>query len=402
MSGTTKQPTSRRRRRAEPPPGVAEARRLLVCLRYGIGDVIMQTPALGALRRAAPRAEITAVGAQPALDVLARDPRVDARAAIQDFGIEHWFDPGDASCRRALADWLDLRDFDLALDTRHAAVPLREAVREAGLSHLDSDPQAEARMIAAGHGAAAAIAAGAAAGWGVAAPDDPAGVAARPSLALSEGDRAAAEEVLAGLGLADRPAPLAVCPLASSALKRWPPERFAAVADAAAEAESRPVLLLGGPEPEAAHAVRRAMRHADRARVLPAVGLKVEAAVLERCALLVTNDTGVLHLAAAVGLPTVAVFGPTHPNVYRPRGAGSVAVEGLGAECPHRHAGRIQPPDCWQSQRCLLDREGCIGEVPTEEVRRAVVDRLAALPPARPGDAREVTTPALGSPTAFG
>jgi ADP-heptose:LPS heptosyltransferase len=337
----------------------------------------MATPALDALRRAAPWAEITAVGASPALDLLAGDPRVNARVAIHDFGLDDWLDAGRPSGRRALADWLEVRGFDLVLDTRHAAAAVRGAVRAARLPCRESDPRAEAQALAAGCGAAAAIAAGAAAGWEIDVLP-----AAAPSLALTAAERATAAEVLRGLDLGGRPAPLAVCPLASHPLEGWPAERFAAVADAAVEDEARPVLLLAGAEPEAAHAVRRAMRHGERARVLPAVGLKVAAAVLERCALLVANDTGVLHLAAAVGLPAVGVFGPTHPNVYRPRHGDCLAVGGLGG-CPHRQAARLQPPGCRAPARCLLGEEGCIQAVPTEDVRRAVAERLAALPPAR-------------------
>jgi ADP-heptose:LPS heptosyltransferase len=62
--------------------------------------------------------------------------------------------------------------------------------------------------------------------------------------------------------------------------------------------------------------------------VLEAIGLSLveTAALLERCTLFVGNDSGLSHLAAALGIPTVAVFGPTDPSVWAPRGRRVEAV----------------------------------------------------------------------------
>lgn len=70
------------------------AQRVLVCLRYGIGDVVMQTAALDALRRALPTACITALGARPAIELLEHDPRIDELVCTQDWGLRHWGDTG--------------------------------------------------------------------------------------------------------------------------------------------------------------------------------------------------------------------------------------------------------------------------------------------------------------------
>lgn len=122
--------------------------------------------------------------------------------------------------------------------------------------------------------------------------------------------------------------------------KRWPADRFAAVADRLAAAGAT-IVLLGGPGDEAAAAaVLAAAAPATRGRLKDGAGrlsLGEVGAVIERCDLYLGNDTGVTHLAAAVGTPVVAVFGPTRPDRYGPlRGAG-IAVAPAG--------GPAQPDD---------------------------------------------------------
>jgi lipopolysaccharide heptosyltransferase II len=104
-------------------------------------------------------------------------------------------------------------------------------------------------------------------------------------------------------------------------LKRWDPENFAAVGDALAERWGARIVLTGsGAEERRLNATARAaMRHpaldtCDRFDVMEL------AALLARCHLVVANDTSVMHLAALVGTPVVAIFGPTAPLHYGPRG----------------------------------------------------------------------------------
>ena len=120
------------------------------------------------------------------------------------------------------------------------------------------------------------------------------------------------------------PAPrrVAVQPGASfGPAKRWFPERFAAVADALAR-EGASVALVGGP---ADREVVDAVRSAGQTEWLDLTGrttVGTLAAVLAEADLLITNDTGPMHLAAAVGTPTLAIFGSTSPTWTRPYGSG--------------------------------------------------------------------------------
>jgi len=99
--------------------------------------------------------------------------------------------------------------------------------------------------------------------------------------------------------------------------RRWPAERFAAVGDVLASKGYRVVLTGTAAERDAAEDVARAMR-APSLNAAGATSLGTVAALLERAALLVTNDTGISHLAAAVGTPSVVVFLASDPERWAP------------------------------------------------------------------------------------
>lgn len=106
--------------------------------------------------------------------------------------------------------------------------------------------------------------------------------------------------------------------------KRWRPEDWARIADWLAETYEVNVVLLGGPsaeDREAADAVMRAVHRATQPYIVDLVG-KLDwgalGAAIGRCRLFLGNDTGAMHLATAVHTPVVAVFGPSDPARYGP------------------------------------------------------------------------------------
>ena len=102
--------------------------------------------------------------------------------------------------------------------------------------------------------------------------------------------------------------------------KRWPPDRFARLGDQLAAARRARIVITGAPEDgPLAGSIRHAMR--QPATVLAGrTSLRELAACLEQAQLLVSNDTGVLHLAAALMRPLVALYGPTSPVLTGPLG----------------------------------------------------------------------------------
>jgi ADP-heptose:LPS heptosyltransferase len=161
---------------------------------------------------------------------------------------------------------------------------------------------------------------------------------------------------LAGvLGLADPPLPVAwtdaadrdraaallpqagpligLGPTANWSGKTWAPERFAALFQALAAGlpGARPVVF-GGPGPVERAMAQPVLDALPRAvDLVGALSLPEAAACLARCALFVGNDSGLMHLAAAAGAPTLGLFGPTPPSEYAPRGrrAAYVAAESM-------------------------------------------------------------------------
>ncbi len=347
-----------------------EAKRVLVCLRYGIGDVVMELPVLDALRAALPRARITALGASPAIELLRGDARVDEVESLQGFGLWHRWDLGHRWTHAALAAWVDAHAFDLYLDVHHVAPPVGEVVWR-GVRSLEADEGAEMQAVAHGGDGVAAVRSAIWAGWGLQVPPD-----ALPDLRLTDEERRFAARFLLEHGLSG-PSPLGISPVASASLKRWPIERFAAAADRLVELTGRPILLFAGPQEDEADQLEAAMRSGARIARVGALPLRRVAALLERCGLFICNDTGLMHMAAAIHTPVVGIFGPTAPGVYLPPSPVAFAVGGEHIDCPYRNTRSLHPPGCWGTDRCLIADDGCIHRVAVDEVV-AVAERALA------------------------
>ncbi|MSO76503.1 MAG: glycosyltransferase family 9 protein [Alphaproteobacteria bacterium] len=130
---------------------------------------------------------------------------------------------------------------------------------------------------------------------------------------------------------------LAVAPGANFPAKAWASERFAAVARRLTGPDGilagARVAAIGGPGEEGlAEAVLAGVPAARRLALVGAQPLAMVGAALARCAFFVGNDSGLMHLAAASGCPTLGLFGPSDPRVYGPHGAHAATV---GTDEPH-------------------------------------------------------------------
>jgi lipopolysaccharide heptosyltransferase II len=135
--------------------------------------------------------------------------------------------------------------------------------------------------------------------------------------------------------------------------KRWLPERFAALADRLVDQEQVTIAIVGGPLDRASC---DAMRAAMSAPALDRCGqgtFEELGALLQKCALYVGNDSGPMHLAVAVNCPVVAIFGPTDVGLYGPYRAQARAVH-LAVPCSpcfvHGHF-----PPCPNHHLCMRD-----------------------------------------------
>lgn len=143
----------------------------------------------------------------------------------------------------------------------------------------------------------------------------------RLELFLSESEQLEAAQRFDTAGVNDGQLKVGFFPGAGWKLREWMPERFAAIGDRLVENFNANVLIFGGPkEAELVQTVANLMN----ARAIPFAGnLQVRelAACLEKCDLFLTNDTGPMHIAAAVGTPTVSLFGPGNHIRFQPLGA---------------------------------------------------------------------------------
>ncbi|WP_166805095.1 glycosyltransferase family 9 protein [Nitrosococcus wardiae] len=344
---------------------VESPNRLLICLRYGIGDLVMELPALRGLRSRLPKAHLTALGAAPAVALLEGDPDFDAVIPAQRFGFQHWGHRGTAAARERLGEWLIAGAFDQVLDASHAVVGVREVISAAAIPVLNTESSFETNEEPLEGRGVRSIWRSAVQAWGLAET----GSHPEPNLHISEAVCQSARHFCYQRGLGDRVA-VGIAPIASTELKRWPLEQLGKVVRWLTGEQGRPILVFSAPGEE--KVARELLAQAvlpGRAEFVPPFHLQQTAALIACCGAFLSNDTGLMHIAAAMDVPTVAVFGPTSQRVYLP--AGTVAVSS-GSECSHRVTDRFGPSPCLLQNRCLIGRESCISAVSVEQVTAAL------------------------------
>jgi heptosyltransferase-2 len=316
----------------------------VLVVRFGaLGDVILATPLLRALRRSHPDAAITLVTKASWAPLFASHPHVTAVEALRPD------EPLRALARRLRATPWDHR-LDLHGSTRSRLLRfmvggrwagcrkprLRRALRVWTHRRFGSDPRPVPELY---FGAARAL--------GVVPDGGP------PEIHPGPDDDARAT------AFAPDGAFVAVAPGAAHATKRWPPSHWERLVGLLRDA-GVPTVAVGAP--------------GERGLVPTAldacgIGLGPTAALLKRAAVVVAHDSGLMHLATAVGTPVVALFGPTVPNLgYGPYRADAVVLE---------HALSCRPCSVYGGAYCPLGHHRCMIDLMPDTVVDAVRRRLA-------------------------
>ncbi|MDN5942145.1 MAG: glycosyltransferase family 9 protein, partial [Nitrospira sp.] len=149
--------------------------------------------------------------------------------------------------------------------------------------------------------------------------------------------------------------------------KRWPAASFAEVADRLQQEGWGPVVMIGGPDERADIAQVNKMMKTPAVDLAGATTVGLLPALLSRASLLITNDSGPMHIAAAVGTPVVALFGPTNAARTGPYGSGHRV---LTTELPCR-------PCLSRTCQNPIQLE-CLTRISPEQVIAPVRDLLAA------------------------
>ncbi len=328
------------------------APRILLVRFSSIGDILLTTPLIRALRLRHPGARIDALTKAPFTPLLADNPHLDAVLAPEAgeslASLAARLRPADYTHRLDLHGSLRSRSLRVLLPGRWGGYSKRPVAR--GLLVLTKrnryprgTPPVPERYFEA------------AAGLDVRPDGGP------PEFALSAAARDEADAFLAAAGMPEGRAVIALAPGAAHATKRWPLEYWMTLARTLG-VEGNRVVVVGGPEDAAAAAT---VARVSPAAVLAAgkFGLQGTGALLARCRVLVSGDTGVMHMATGVGTPVVALFGPTVKAFgFFPYQARS---EVLQRDLPCRPCSRMGGP------ACPLGHHDCLRTITPEQVLRA-------------------------------
>lgn len=166
-------------------------------------------------------------------------------------------------------------------------------------------------------------------------------------------------------GLSDEHPRVAIAPSSRWASKDWPLERFAETARCLRESEGATIHLVGGPEDSAAcNAIEESLGGEGVRNWAGRLSLVGSGGLLAEMDLLICNDSGPMHMAAALGTPTLALFGPTNPMRTGPYGDGHRVLQASASCVP-----------CY-SNACAAGRTTCLEEIAIDDVQEAATEML--------------------------
>src|SRR4026209_1985726 len=321
-----------------------------------VGDSVMTVPALRALRRVLPQAHITLVIRPGAKGIFSEADFIDD-VLIYDR-------KGPLSVLGQVREWRR-RQFDLAVLFQNAfeaalipflaGVPLRLGYATESRQALLTHPLPVPEWRSSKHEVFYYLYLVTALEQMLFGRSDVCESEPDASIQISESRKAEAAELLRTYGANEAASVVAICPGSiNSRAKRWPAERFAALADRLIESQRRVLLIGSKDELDVSDDVVRQMK--NRPVVLTGkTSLDQITAVLDRADLIVSNDTGPAHIGAALGRPTIVIFGPTNPLTTRPFAPEATVL--------------WHPPDCapCMLRDCPIDHR-CMTAITVDEV----------------------------------
>lgn len=350
--------------------------RILVGLLLPIGDTLLTTPALAALHRTFPDAEITALVSASNKGILEGNPDIASCVQVAAFD-------GLNSVERFAAGIRELRDarYDLVVNlSAVSAIVTRLGARARSRILLEMSPwwwlvggsreYRETHTVDHYFRTLEPL--------GVPRPEPDERV---PRVYISDADRLEARRLLRerGIRAGDVRIALHVGGDGFNGRKRWAPSRFAAVAKGLVDQLGAQILLIGGSADRALSEKTAALIHADapgRSHVFAGnTGLKATAALIEASTLFIGNDSAPLHIAAAVGTPALGIFGPSDWNEFTPVGAPGYEQRVLHSDLPCSPCFRFIGNDpVWKPNLC--HSYACLKAISSERVLAAARELL--------------------------
>jgi len=325
------------RRRAGVPVKLTAAR-LVVFAPNWLGDAVMALPAIADVRRAAPDASLTIAARQGVAPLFSLVPGIDDVLVLGKRGRESFSWTARENDSRPLFDTAILlpNSFHAALTAWRAKVHERWGYRTDWRRPLLTraiDPPVGMHQVEYYQHLVSAL--------GLLLPSPFSGP---PHIAISEALRAIGVKELTGAGWDGMRPLVALAPgAASGGAKRWPPASFAGLARALAADGIQSVMVGGRTDLPVARQIEEALE-GDVVLNLMGTDLPTLAGILSACRALVSNDSGAMHLGAALGIRVTAVFGSTDERLTRPAGDGHIVLTNpvwcrpcMMRECPIDH-----------------------------------------------------------------
>ncbi|MBN1833026.1 MAG: lipopolysaccharide heptosyltransferase II [Deltaproteobacteria bacterium] len=336
--------------RGRRPIDKTKIRRILIRPSNWIGDVVMNIPAIEAIRENFPESSISVAARSWVTPLLENHPAVDHVLPIKKSRnhLSRVFEISRVA-REIRGQGFDLaillqNAFEAAFLTYLAGISLRVGYNTDWRGFLLSHSVIRDDRVLGLHQVEYYLHMLRAMGWDAESRD--------PRVFVADRDRKAIQSVLAAAGIGPDQALIGLSPGAVfGPAKQWPAERFAAIGDRAAQRWGAKTVVMGSEgDQDTCAEVNRLMKHVPL-NLCARTTLGEVMALIERCQYFVTNDSGLMHIGASLHVPMVAVFGSTDPIATGPRSRNARIV---------RHSVDCSPclkPECPSDHRCMLSIE---------------------------------------------
>jgi heptosyltransferase II len=298
--------------------------KILIITLSNIGDVILTLPAMDILRRDFPAAEFMVLTGAKAAGIFKHDPKVHLVVYDKHSSVIEQF---------KLTRFLRRKNYDLLVDFRHTGFPLflRSRVKTSLFTKIPPNIlHKKAQHL-----------------FWLKTVHDFSKEAAAESIFIRPEDREYIELVLG------RSAPgqklVVISPGAANEWKRWTKREFAEVADQLIDEFRVKVVLVGGADDRPVVQDIAGLMRNHPLDLSGKTSLKQLAALLQKASLVVSCDSGVMHMASYLNVPVLAIFGPTDPNKYGPWSEKSLVVRNNDVECsPCEKSGCSEKHECME------------------------------------------------------
>ncbi len=294
---------------------------ILVVRTDRIGDVVLTTPALEVLRQAYPKARISIMVSPLTKDIVEGNPFIDEIIVYDKRGVDRGF----MNFWRFILK-LKKKHFDLAINYHlksrmnlmlfHAGIPNRVGFRNEKFGFLLTEQYPDPRVNGQRHESEYCLDLLRHIGIN--------GHGFNLWVSVSPASEAWVDQAFQEHGILPTEKLIAIHPGASCISRRWPPERFGEVADRLAEKYRAKIVLIGSGDNQL---IAREVLIAMKQPVADMTGKTTVShliSILKRCTLLISNDSGPVHLAVGVKTPVISIFGRNQPGLapsrWRPLG----------------------------------------------------------------------------------